>query len=210
MEGNRNGGLLQALLFGGGSGGGARSLADLSDVKITNPILGQTLVYMQGAHSARFTNGMCSFSQLEGISRNVDEPGITLISTTGEGAVFDYYQCSESITFDDSITQAFEQVISMLKVSAKSSGRAGAKLSVPNAAAIVAFYDNIADTHKRIPVCDLGSYVFYPKGRIAASKMMFSSADTDADGVYDIIFVTDGANASTYIAVEYTACPAMS
>lgn len=192
---------------------GASSLADLSDVMITEPLRrSQMLVYNEGdaLTLGRFKNRRINIDDLEGISRNVSGKGITLISDNGSDAVFDYYQCAESITFDDSVTQAFEQVISMLKVSAKSSGRAGAKLSVPNAADIVSYYDSIADTHKRVPICDLGSYVFYPKGRIAASKVMFSSADTDADGVYDIIFVTDGTAASTYIAVEYTVCPAMS
>ena len=41
MEENKSGGLLQALLFGGGSGsGGASSLADLSDVEISTSAVG--------------------------------------------------------------------------------------------------------------------------------------------------------------------------
>lgn len=122
---------------------GPSSLADLSDVKITDPTTGQTLVYYS-LPFPRFSNERYHFGYLDGITRNVVETGVTLLEF-GDGAVFDYYQCAESITFGDSVTQAFEQVISALKVSAKSSGKAGAKLSVPSAAIIVGSYDNIAD-----------------------------------------------------------------
>ena len=200
--------MLQALLFGGGSGG-ATSLADLSDVIISNPTVGQTLFYSDSP-SPGFYNSHYPFESLEGISDNVHGAGITLLSAQGSGAVFDYYQCAESPNFDASVAQAFEQVIAALKPVAKSAGKAGAKVPMANAASVVSQFANIQDTKKRVPAAIFGDYVFFPKGRIASTKFLFSSADTDTDGVYDIIFAVDSTASAGYVTVEYTACPAMS
>ena len=208
MEENKNGGMLQALLFGGGSGG-ATSLNDLSDVEITNPTIGQTLVYTQGSSSARFSNTKYPFAYLEGISHNVLGQGITLISTSGSDAVFDYYQCAESPNYSGAEAQAVVQIITLLKQNAKASGKAGTKVSA-DAAGMLSFLTAIADTKKRIPLATFGDYTFYPKGRISTNKMLFSCADTDADGLYDITVAVDSVAGAVYVTVEYTACPAMS
>lgn len=197
-----------AEIANGGGSGGASSLNDLSDVKITNPTTGQTLVY--SSYSARFYSTKYPFAYLEGISHNVNEAGITLISASGDGAVFDYYQCVESPNFGASIAQGFEQVITVLKPVAKSAGKAGTKVPAANAASLVSSFANIQDTKKRVPVAIFGDYVFFPKGRISSTKFLFSSADTDSDGVYDIIFAVDANASAVYVTVEYTACPAMS
>ena len=193
----------------GGGGGGATSLNDLSDVKITNPAFGQTLVYHESP-SPGFINERYDFSDLGGISQNALGAGITLLKAEGSGAVFDYYQCVESPTFGASVAQGFEQVITALKPVAKSSGKAGAKVPVANAVGIVSTFITIQDTKKRVPAAIFGDYVFFPKGRISSTKFLFSSADTDSDGIYDIIFAVDANASAVYVTVEYTACPAMS
>lgn len=200
---------LAEIANGGGGSGGASSLNDLSDVKITNPTVGQTLIY-SGSPSPGFTNSKYPFARLKGISHNVSVAGVTLLSTSGSDAVFDYYQCVESPSFDASVAQAFEQVIAALKPVAKSAGKAGAKVPAANAAVIVSEFVEIQDTKKRVPAAIFGDYVFFPKGRIASTKFLFSSADTDTDGVYDIIFAVDANASAGYVTVEYTACPAMS
>lgn len=198
-----------AEIANGGGSGGASSLNDLSDVKITNPTVWQTLVYRESP-SPGFTNRQYPFARLAGISNNVPGAGITLLSTSGDGAVFDYYQCVESPNFGASIAQGFEQVITVLKPVAKSAGKAGTKVPAANAASLVSSFANIQDTKKRVPVAIFGDYVFFPKGRISSTKFLFSSADTDSDGVYDIIFAVDANASAVYVTVEYTACPAMS
>jgi hypothetical protein len=208
---------LNAILQGGGGGGGASSLADLSDVDISNPGEAQVLMYSTaGTSTGTFRNMLLQLGQLENVNINdIAEGKALLCLSIGAGAgignyYFDFVQCVESPAFAESITQAFEQVIGALKPSAKSAGKAGAKLALPNAAHMISLFATIQDTKKRVPVAIFGDYVFFPKGRIASTKFLFSSADTDADGIYDIIFAVDATANAGYVTVEYTACPAMS
>lgn len=194
--------------YGGGGGGGATSLNDLSDVEITNLKSGQALVCEEGI-SARFTNAWYQFSLLGGISHNVSEDRVPLLSDPhSSDAVFDYYQCAESPNYDAATAQAVVQIITLLKQSAKTSGKAGTKVSVDTDGMLWPL-GRIADTRKRIPIATFGDYTFYPKGRISTNKMLFSCADTDADGFYDINVAIDGTASAVYVTVEYMACPAM-
>lgn len=193
---------------GGGGGGGATSLNDLSDVEITNLNSGQALVY-KGGILDRFTNAWYKFSDLGGISYNEKEDVVPLLSAPGSSdVVFDYYKCAESPNYDAATAQAVVQIITLLKQSAKTSGKAGTKVSVDTDGMLWPLVE-IADTKKRIPIATFGDYTFYPKGRISPSKMLFSCADTDADGFYDINVAIDGTASAVYVTVEYTACPAM-
>lgn len=197
---------LAEIAKGGGSGG-ATSLKDLSDVKITGPTIGDTLVYRESPVRGWF-NSKYNFSNLSGISSNAAERGVPLLNTRDSEVVFDYYQCAESINYNAEATQAFMQIISLLKTSAKASGKVGTKVST-DAAGMLSQIANIADKKKRIPIAKFGDYEFCLKGRISTNKMLFSCADTDADGLYDITVAIDSGAGAIYITVEYTACPAM-
>lgn len=119
-----------------------------------------------------------------------------------------WYKCAESPNYDAETAQAVVQIITLLKQSAKTIGKAGTKVSVDTDAMLWSLVV-IADIRKRIPIATFGDYTFYPKGRISTRKMLFSCADTDADGFYDINVAIDGTASAFYMTVEYTACPAM-
>lgn len=197
-----------AEIANGGGSGGATSLNDLSDVTLHVPTHGQTLVYRTSPVRGWF-NSNYDFSDLAGLSHNASGSGIPLLSTIDNSAVFDYYQCAESPNFDAATAQAVAQIITLLKQNAKASGKAGTKVST-DVAGMFSSFAAIVDTRKRIPLATFGDYTFYPKGKISTNKMLFSCADTDADGLYDITVAIDSVAGAIYVTVEYTACPAMS
>lgn len=201
--------IAEQLISGGGGGGGATSLNYLSDVTISEPKSNQVLVYNTGGEF--LINKYFELGQLANVHITERKAGKALLcrDETGAGSYyFDFPQCAESPNYDAATEQAVEQIITLLKQSAKTSGKAGTKVSV-DAAGMLAPLVKIADTRKRIPIATFGDYTFYPKGRISPSKMLFSCADTDADGFYDINVAIDGTASAVYVTVEYTACPAM-
>ena len=213
MKESRNGGMLQALLFGGGSGsGGATSLNDLSDVIISEPRSSQTLVCDMSGERNTFRNQWLKLGELGNVNITGIDKGKALLCNlvTADGTYhFDFPQCAESPNYSGAEAQAVVQIITLLKQNAKASGKAGTKVSA-DAAGMLSFLTAIADTKKRIPLATFGDYTFYPKGRISTNKMLFSCADTDADGLYDITVAVDSVAGAVYVTVEYTACPAMS
>lgn len=212
MEESRNGGMLQALLLGGGGSGGATSLNDLSDVIISHLYGKQVLVYYDGSGENVFRNRWLMLDDIRNVHIDEAATGKALLCNIGgaNGAYyFDFPQCAESPNYDAASTQAVVQIITLLKQNAKASGKAGTKVST-DAAGMLPSLAAIADTRKRIPIATFGDYTFYPKGRISTTKMLFSCADTDADGLYDITVAIDSVAGAIYVTVEYTACPAMS
>lgn len=198
--------------YGGGGGGGATSLNDLSDVTISEPKINQVLVY--STNGKFFINKYFKLGQLANVDITESEKGKALLCRVETDAgssgsyYFDFPQCAESPNYDAATAQAVVQIITLLKQSAKTSGKAGTKVSV-DTDGMLAPLVKIADTRKRIPIATFGDYTFYPKGRISTNKMLFSCADTDADGFYDINVAIDGTASAVYVTVEYMACPAM-
>lgn len=207
----QTGELVEGTLSGGGGGGGASSLAGLSDVYITNPQLGQVLKLSPGSGTGtnlKWRNHSLVIDDITDITRH-NIIGAALIYTRN-GYAFEMLPCFEAYAMDDSSAESLIQVLTMLKSSAKSSGKSGVKIPFPLASVLITLINNIPDSQKKMPMLTIGQYTFNLQSRYSTTMMAFAGTDIDADGVYDISFILDGSAEVGYITVGYTACPAMS
>lgn len=194
----------------GGGGGGASSLAELRDVAISNPQSGQVLMLrsQSGLTVLQWENRSLRIADIT----DIEQSGVigTALINTRDGYAFEMLPCFEAYAMDGSSAESLIQVLTMLKSSAKSSGKSGVKIPYPLASGLIALINNIPDSKKKMPMLAIGQYTFNLQSRYSTTMMAFAGTDIDADGVYDISFILDGSAEVGYIIVGYTACPTMS